>query len=135
MSGEFEPEDVNFSSSRAQAIGDGVLVDITEIAREAGFRVPVALSRAVWTDCVEWNEVTARRKATHQDESGRLWDVVYLASLAARCGGSDQRRLFELYRVPVAGRGIRARRVQLAMHIGPGDRGEPVITITQPDED
>ena len=31
-------------------------------------------------------------------------------------------------------RGIRARSVTLAMHIGPGDAGEPVITIMQPDE-
>jgi hypothetical protein len=34
--------------SRAEALEDGVLVDVTSTAREAGFRIPVALTRAVW---------------------------------------------------------------------------------------
>ncbi len=36
------------SYSRAQAIEDGVLVDISGLAREAGFRYPVAVSRGVF---------------------------------------------------------------------------------------
>ncbi len=31
--------------TRAQAIEDGVLVDVSETAREAGFRIPVAVNR------------------------------------------------------------------------------------------
>ena len=37
-------------SSRAQAIEDGVLVDVSDIAKEAGFRYPVALTSALWAD-------------------------------------------------------------------------------------
>jgi hypothetical protein len=37
---------------RRQAIADGVLVDVTATAREAGFRYPVALTRAVWDNYV-----------------------------------------------------------------------------------
>lgn len=37
-----------FSYSRAQAIADGVLVDLTEWARETGFTVPVVCTSAVW---------------------------------------------------------------------------------------
>jgi hypothetical protein len=58
-----------------------------------------------------------------------------MARLAASASSDENRRLFELYRVPVEGRGIRPRRVTLAIHIGPGDVGEPVITITLPNED
>jgi hypothetical protein len=42
---------------------------------------------------------------------------------------------YTLHRVPVEGRGRLPRPVQLALHIGPGDAGEPVITIMQPSED
>jgi hypothetical protein len=38
--------------SRADALADGVLIDATELAREAGFRYPVALTSAAWHECV-----------------------------------------------------------------------------------
>lgn len=133
----FASSDLISAYTRADAIEDGNLIDVTETAREAGFKVPVALTRAVWVNCVEWSAETARRKATIQDEAGRLWDVVWMAQLAARAAArSDSpRRLFQVLRVPVEGRGVMPRRVVLALHIGPGDAGEPVITIMEPNED
>lgn len=76
--------------SRRQAIEDGMLVDISEMAAEAGFNCPVAITRAAWSDCVKWTEADSNRQ-THQDESGRLWDVLWMASLAAMWadGGSS----------------------------------------------
>jgi hypothetical protein len=38
--------------SRSEALADGLLVDVTETAREAGFLYPVALTRAAWELCV-----------------------------------------------------------------------------------
>lgn len=138
MNSFFADTEVIHSYTRTEAIADGVLVDVSETAREAGFKVPVALTRAVWADCVEWTDETDSRKATHQDEAGRLWDVVYMGSIAARAprprSGDESRRVFELYRVPVEGRGIKPRLVTLAMYIGPGDQDEPVITIMKPNE-
>jgi len=61
--------------TRRQALDDGVLVDVSEMAREAGFRFPVALTRAAWEDCVSWSDADSKRQ-THQDEAGRLWDVL-----------------------------------------------------------
>jgi hypothetical protein len=131
----FTNEDLIYSYTRAQAIEDGELIDVTETAREAGFKVPVAITRAVWIDCVEWTEETGKRKAVYQDEAGRLWDVIYMARLAANATCNKQQRFYQIYRIPVEGRGIKPRRVILAMHIGPGDTGEAVITISQPNED
>ena len=37
-------DDVISRYTRAQAIEDGVLVDVSELAREAGFRFPVAMT-------------------------------------------------------------------------------------------
>lgn len=118
--------------TRLQAIDDGVLIDVSERAREAGFVFPVAITRAAWADCVEWTEADSKRQ-TYQDESGRLWDILWVASLAARRGGQEIR--FQLYRVPRGGRGMRPRMVVLKALCGPGDDGEPVITIMLPSED
>ncbi|WDK04522.1 DUF6573 family protein [Xanthomonas campestris] len=131
----FVADDLVHSYSRAQAIADGELVDVTATAREAGFRVPVALTAAVWADCVAWSDDDGRRKRTHQDESGRLWDVVWMAYLAARRAGDVKRRPYEILRVPRAGRGALPRPVRLVMRIGPGDTLAPVITITTENED
>lgn len=119
--------------TRAQAIADGLLIDVSTMAKEAGFRIAVALTAQVWTDCVEWTEADSIRQVT-QDEAGRLWDVLWLAHIAARRVKSD-RVIFELFRVPRGGRGQRPRRTTLHMHIGPGDEDEPVITIMSPGED
>lgn len=118
--------------SRAQAIEDGLLVDVSETAREAGFSIPVALTIGVMEDCVDCDAVDNRRQ-TFQDK-GRLWDVLWMSAQAAR-RGSGERIAFQLYRVPRGGRGIRPRLTTLQMTIGPGDAGEPVITIMLPGED
>lgn len=116
------------SYSRAQAIEDGVLVDVTEIAREAGFRIPVALTAAAWADCVAWSD-SDRARQTTQDEAGRLWDVVWMSNLAARRAVGRDCAVVELYRVPSGGLGCQPRKTQLRMVIGPGDDQAPVITI------
>ena len=41
--------EVIYRYTRSQALSDGVLVDITETARQAGFRVPVAMTAAAWS--------------------------------------------------------------------------------------
>ena len=61
--------------TRAQAIADGILVDVSETAREAGFKIPVALTRTVWERIVALPE----GYRGFQDERGRLWDVLSMA--------------------------------------------------------
>ena len=36
--------------TRAQAIEDGVLIDVSKMAKEAGFTIPVAVTAAVWNE-------------------------------------------------------------------------------------
>ena len=127
--------DVIYSYTRAQAIEDGVLVDAGPMAQEAGFKWPVALTSAVWEDCVAWTDDDSRKKP-FQDQSGRLWDVLYMASHAIRTSkDSGDRMMFQLYRVPRDGHSTEAVLVTLKLIVGPGDAGEPVITILLPDED
>ena len=133
----FGPENVIFAYTRAQAIVDGVLIDVSEAAREVGFRFPVALTAQVWADCVAWEPEDSARQI-HQDLSGRLWDVLWMASCAIRTqrGGDSACRLpYRLYVVPRDGKSRGAGKVELHVHIGPGDEGEPVLTIMLPWED
>ncbi|WP_411275756.1 DUF6573 family protein [Diaphorobacter sp. LI3] len=109
-------------------------MDVTETAREAGFRIPVAMTAAAWADTVEWTEADSKRQ-TGQDQSGRLRDVVWMAYLAARRGGTESSKAFQLLRVPRGGRGVRPRLTTLHIHIGPDDAGNPVITLLTPNED
>lgn len=120
--------------TRAQALVDGVLVDITETARQAGFRVPVAMTAAAWGKAVAWSEADSERQ-TLQDEKGRLWDVVWMGYMAARRAKCSCRVPFQLYAVPRGGSATDLKLMTLHMVIGPGDEGEPVITIMNTDED
>lgn len=44
----FEEADLIFSYSRADAIADGVLIDVSSRAKTLGYRIPVALSRGLY---------------------------------------------------------------------------------------
>ena len=121
--------------TRAQAIEDGVLIDPGSMAKEAGFKWPVALTADAWADCVAWTEDDSQQQV-YQDQSGRLWDLVFMASHAIRTSkGSGDRLLFQLYRVPRDGHSTEAVLITLKLIVGPGDAGEPVVTILLSNED
>ena len=67
--------------TRADALADGVLVDVTATAGEAGFRIPVALTQSVWADV---NDLSGRHVSRGQSPEGRLWDLLFMAAHAAR---------------------------------------------------
>ncbi len=115
--------------SRAQALDDGVLVDAGLMARECGFRWPTAISAAAWADCVAWTDADSERQV-HQDPSGRLCYLLFMAHHAIRSSSSGGDRLtFQLYRVPRGGKSTEAAITMLKLIVGPGDEGEPVVTI------
>lgn len=50
------------SYTRLQAIQEGLLVDVSEIASTVGFAIPVALTSAAWAACIEWTPSGRVRK-------------------------------------------------------------------------
>ncbi len=127
MSGFFDDADVISTYSRAQAIEDGALVDVSELARDAGFRVSVAITAALH------GLLSDIPTGSGEDYTGRLWDVLWMASLAARRGANSDRVHFEVI-VNQPGK-PRGALVKLWSQIGPGDTWEPVITIMLEGED
>ncbi len=126
---------VIYRYSRAQAIEDNFLIDVSETAQEAGFRWPVAITRAAWDACVEWSDEDSKRQ-TYQDQSGRLWDVISMAMLAVcQAPGNISELRFNLCRVPRGGKATKARLTTLKLALSADDDGEPAFTIMLPIED
>lgn len=115
--------------TRAQALEDGVLADISGLAREAGFRIPVAVTQGVWEVLNPSDEL----KAAGQDLNGRAWDLLMVLRLAVRrVRESDVAHFAPLFiRQP----GRAAEPVEMWAKCGPGDEGEPVITVMLKGED
>jgi hypothetical protein len=128
--GFWDDAEVIYAYTRAQALEDGVLVDVSEMAKEAGIKFPVALTATVYGKYVEVPD-----GVTGQDETGRLWDILWMFRCAAsRCQGDTLQ--FQLYvRSHNRERLDHRDLVTLKAVCGPGDQGEPVITIMLPDED
>ena len=114
--------EVIYSYSRAQAIEDGVLVDLSNIdSIRQHWRHPFACTAGVWAILEE--------ALTHdgQDLAGICHDISTMANLAI-CGAREDGQV--LFTVIITG-----RKHTLKLHIGPGDTAAPVLTLMLPNED
>ena len=133
--------DVIHVYSRTQAIEDGNLVDVSQLAKQCGFRFPLAMTRGVWDDCVAWTDADQAGYALEQSEGIRLENLLQYAYMEIkrhkREDEGDAQELFfavcRLPRDPVNSR--EPLRQDLKIHSGPGDNGEPVLTVMFPEED
>ena len=122
--------EVIYSYTRAQAIADGVQVEVTSVAREAGIRFPVFLTRTVFDAYV-----AVPPGVSGQDEAGRLWDIVWMLRFAIGKAASGRSRLpFALY---VRNDNGAPRLVKLIAMCGALDANDPqpAITVMLPSED
>jgi hypothetical protein len=125
----FEESDLVHRYTRAQAVEDGVLIDVSTVASEAGITYPVALTRAAWERCV-----AVPPGVECQDEVGRLWDVLWLLRLAIGQSGGGPKVRFGVH-VRNDNREGTPPLVRLKAVCGPGGQGEPVVTVMGPEED
>ncbi len=123
----FDNDDLIHSYTRAQALADGILVDVSATAREAGFRCPVAVTSAVFERyiCVPEGIVA-------QDLQGRLWDILILLVHSVNRAPEGDMLLFTVF---VRNDNHQPEPVKLKAIIGPDDEGAPCVTILLPEED
>ena len=118
----FEETDLIHSYSRAQALTDGVLVDVSAQARSLGFRYPLAVTAGVYAAVTEGLTSEA---AQHWSIHLMLWAL----REAVRQGAAEDDTIeFTVKLTP-------RRSLALWSQIGPGDTPDPVLTVMLPNED
>lgn len=90
---------------------------MTDQARVAGIKYPVALTEAVWG-------IVSCCPDKSQSPEGRPWDTPLMFKLASRTQTGQEAHFSILYMM-----GKRTEEVKPSAFCGPGDDEEPVITI------
>lgn len=137
---------VIFKYTRKQAIEDGVLVDLMadgetkQLCHEAGFTLPIAMTATAFHDTVLAGTTETPEGEfvfpSGQSGKGRLWDVLQLLRFAIRAANrkGDTDRAYFKVDVDEHGDGKHTT-VKLWCQCGPGDDGEPVLTVMLEGED
>lgn len=121
-----------YAYSRAQAIEDGTLVNFSDPESDTApicqqhYKYPVACTAAVFA--VMQKAVENPRHGN--DYAGILHDMLWMSKVMNR--KIDESTV--IFRVIITGAG-RSKYFDFKLVVGPGDQGEPVITIMLPNED
>jgi hypothetical protein len=121
--------EVIYAYTRAQAIADGVQIEVTKIAQEAGIRFPVFLTRAVFDTYVAVPE-----GVTGQDEAGRLWDVVWMLRFGIIRARPGVQRIPVAFYVRNDNRTPRLVKLIATCSALDMDDPQPALTLMMPDE-
>jgi hypothetical protein len=122
-----------YAYTRAQALADGILVDVTETAKEVGFNLPVAITEALH-NCLTPTKADASIGQTYD---GRLWDVLWLAAFSIKLVDPSMDAVtFTVVQQEVETKSGQPKKVEIRLRAvsGSGDEGEPVITIGFPED-
>jgi hypothetical protein len=118
----FEEADLIFSYSRADAIRDGVLIDVSSRAKSLGYRIPVALTAGLY------EALTAG--ASDEAEKAARVDLLLIALRDAITGNRNAGdRLDFVLKIPMLAP------LNAWSLCGPGDTPDPVLTVMLPHED
>ena len=114
---------VIYSYTRAQAIEDGVLVDLTQFETvRQHWKLHMACTDTVW------NAIENAVREHGKDFEGIMHDISTMAKIAiGKATTSEDTILFTVI--------IGKAHKNLKLHIGPGDTETPVLTLMLPGED
>ena len=134
LTSPFSNDDIIFAYNRADAVSDGILVELPDqMVSEAGIKVKVAVTRVVWDDYLMPSYLD---ELPGQSVEGRTWDLLWMFGCAARRSRHASTIQFRVLFATMKDSGsIITDDVLLKAVCGPGDEGEPVITIMLPWED
>ena len=124
----WDDAEVISSYSRAQAIEDGVLIDLSaasEVCRQH-YKYPIAVTAAVWGII----DKAVKKKKYCNDLNGVVHDILWMSRKCFLTVDESTR----IFQVIILGSG-RQRNFEFKMVCGPGDDTLPVMTIMGLDED
>jgi hypothetical protein len=119
-----------YTYSRKQAVADGFQVEVSSVAREAGITFAVFLTRTVWD-----LHVKVPDGVQAQDETGRLWDIVWMLRYGIMKSQPGAQQI--LFRLHVRNTNRGPKLIELKAKVGPVDIDNPsaAITVMLPEED
>lgn len=118
-----------FEYTRAHAIADGVLIDLSNSfpSDTRMFKWPLACTSAVW------KLIESAASSEDVDPALYVWDIAFMAHVAIKSAtNSGSSELPFAVKLPLTENGTEYR---LKLVCGPGDDGAPVLTIMLPEED
>ncbi len=113
--------------TRKDALEAGLLIDVSQIAIQAGYAWPVAITAEVWQDYIQ---LPGQGRPTHQGETERVNELLYLLMHEIQNGDQDRAEIsfaFLLLSNPSS-----LKPVTLKAVVTPDDDGNPCITILKP---
>ena len=120
----FKGNNVIFSYTRAQAIADGVLHDVTNTAKECGFRIPVAVTDTIWQ---RWVNVDHNQELLEvgQSTEARLRDLLMVLWFRIKTLPKEAKteRLTFVVRFLMDAEKETVEEAVLTADCGPGDEG------------
>lgn len=123
--------DVIFSYSRADALRDGNLVDLTRVAKMMGFRFPLAITDSLLFEVL--GDLPADSIAPVASKSGpnlaqkTNWFLAHVRIKALLNQTWDM--ITQSQSAPLDQITFNFEAIEVIVHIGPGDTAEPVFTL------
>jgi hypothetical protein len=129
----FNNAEIIYQYTRAQAIEDGVLVDLNALfpdeVRDAGILFPIVITDTAFAKYID---LTPAAVKMCNDLKGRAWDVLWMFANGARQNRNGSAFIYKFYCVVDK---PKAQLCQLKAMVHGGDNGEPVITLMETWED
>lgn len=110
--------------SRAQMIADGELIDVSNAAKALKYRIPVAVTQAVWIGSIEPFD---GQEAFSVQRRGALWKILTKLARDIMFSSDEDEELF--FTVPLTFHEGKVLSASLKATLGRGDKGEPILTI------
>ncbi len=126
----FTDDDIIHSYTRRQAIADGVLLDVTDQAKEAGVTLPVAFTATAWHQFV-----IRGVEILEVDYAKHLRDVFETIQIAVEKNFSGRPCFRCFVDTSEPRNAARFHLVFFRMITGPDDDWNPCVTVMMPEED
>ena len=125
------PTELNtvYAYSRARAIEDGVLIDVSRQAKELGIRCPAALTALVWAEIV--TAPIAGEFASDITEESRVKDLLEMSAMQMEATTSKAVRFPYHATTSIDS----SKNCELMSVVSAGDDGREVLTVMFPHED
>ena len=109
----FDDFDVIYSYTRAEALADQVLIDVSDVAKRSDFLLPTVVSSNLLAVIDAENQLPVLFAFFHDKWKFRAIDDDMMSTQTISKTG---------------------RVITVILHIGPGDDGEPVLTLMLPED-